>query len=55
MPEAMPLRGVHVSEDPDQYTYLIWGPAPMMDVAEAALKNAGIGTWSIYLERFGMV
>jgi ferredoxin-NADP reductase len=42
MPEAMPLRGVHVLEDPDQYPYFICGPAPIMHVAEAALKNAGL-------------
>jgi predicted ferric reductase len=45
----------YLPKDPARYTYFICGPAPMMDVAEAALKENGIGIWSLYSERFGMV
>lgn len=45
----------YLPEDRGNYTYLICGPKPMMDVAEIALKDLGVDWRYIYTERFKIV
>ncbi len=45
----------HLPEHPNDYTFLVCGPDPLMDAVEHGLLAAGVHSGRIESERFGMV